>query len=159
MIQKREEVVTKLTQEYPKEVVLERLKKLYKVELYQVLEELEELLPRYRAGVSRRLYGREKAELQQVRAYLNTELSLPSLEAALKYLLQKQLRLTETLKQKAKDGPKQDFQLQCRVTGTAKAYKQMTRSQAERLNALLAAEDSYCRWAPLNAVPLTTPAA
>ena len=159
----RSEVVTKLAQEYPREAVLERLKELYRAELYRVIEELGELLPRYRVGVSRRLYNREKADLQSVKAYLSdelsTELSLKSLEASLKYLLQKQLRLTETLEQEAKSEPNQNFQLQCRVTGIVKVYKRMTRAQAERLNVLLAAEDSYCRWAPLSAAPLKTQAA
>ena len=154
MIQKSQEVVTKLVQEYPRKVVLERLKELYKAELYQVIEELEQLLPRRRVCVSRHLYGREKAELKQLRAHLSTDsLSLQNLEASLKYLLKKQLLWTETLKRNAHE-PSQDFQLQCRVNGTVKAYKQMTRAQAERLNLVLAAEDSYCRWAPFTAPPL-----
>ena len=156
MMVRSEEVVTRLAQEYPREAVLERLKELYQAELYRVIEELGELLPRYRACVSRRLYGREKAELQRVKSHLSTKPSLQNLEASLKYLLKKQLYLTETLKQEAGSEPNQDFQLQCRVTGIVKAYKQMTSAQAERLNVFLAAEDSYCRWAPLSAAPPKT---
>ena len=153
MMVRSKEVVTKLTQEYPKEIVLERLKELCQTELDRVIEELEGLLPRYRVCVSRRLYNREKVELKRLGVQLSTELSLQRREGLLKYLLKKQLLWTDILKQNAHE-PNQNFQLQCRVNGTVKAYKQMTRAQAERLNLMLAAEDSYCRWAPFTAPPL-----
>lgn len=42
----------------------------------------------------------------------------------------------------------EDFQFQCRRTGTVKAYKRMTRQKAQRRNLDLFRVESSCRWTP-----------
>ena len=147
MIKESAEVVGELVQDYPPETVLERVKELYKAELGRVMAELGQLLPLYQSRVSEGAYRRDKTELTRVQTHLHGDsLSLQGLESTLKYLLTKQLRITNVLQENSGDATRESFGLECLTTGTLKAYKQMTKTQAHKLNLALAAEDSYCRW-------------
>ena len=154
MIRESAEVLAELVREYPEETVLGRLERLYKAELDRVIVELDRLLPSYRRRVSRRVYCHDRAELKLVQTRLQADsLNLQELEAALKCLLKKQLEIVKTLKEDGGVPSQERFRLECRATGTVKAYKRMTAAQAYSLNLALAAEDSFCRWTPLVKAP------
>jgi len=84
-------VIDDLVQVYPEDVVVKQLNQVYREQIRQVVGDIDDLLPHYRARVDAPTYELEHAKVRLIEAWeVEGTMSVRALEASLKYLLKKQ---------------------------------------------------------------------
>ena len=84
-------MINDLVHAYPEDVVVEQLRQVYGEQIRQVVDEIDDLLPRFRTQVDAPTFELERAKVMLVQAWESEgTMGVQALEAALKYLLRKQ---------------------------------------------------------------------